>query len=93
MERPGLVDRQELLGWAGSVGARYEFPRLLRRLTRETARRVVPVGVPAGEGPSLGGRMALSGRLRQPPSCEQAFSPGRWSSRRPSVPRLTGTGV
>lgn len=93
MERPGLVDRQELLGGAGAVGARSEFPRLVRRLTRETARGVVPVGVPAGEGGSLGGRMALSGRLTQPPSCEQAYPAGRCRSRRPSVPWLTGTGV
>ena len=55
MERPGLVDQQELLRWADSVAARSEFPRLLRRLILETARGVVRIGVPAGEGISAGG--------------------------------------
>jgi hypothetical protein len=55
MEHPGLVDQQELLRWADTVAARTEFPRLLRRLVLETGRGVAQIGVPAGEGTSVGG--------------------------------------
>lgn len=55
MEHPGFVDQRELLRWADSVVARSEFSRLLRRLILETGRGVVHIGVPAGEGTSVGG--------------------------------------
>lgn len=52
---PGLADQQLLLRWADTVGARSEFPRLLRRLILETGRGVVQLGFPAGEGVSSTG--------------------------------------
>lgn len=55
MEHPGLVDQQDLLRWADTLAARTEFPRLLRKLILETGRGIVQIGVPAGEGTSVGG--------------------------------------
>lgn len=55
VERPGHADQNELSTWANSVAARTEFPRLVRRLILETGRGVVQIGVPAGEGTSVGG--------------------------------------
>ena len=55
MTRLGLVDRHGLLGWADSIGARSELPRLVRRLVLETGQGVVELGFPAGEGVSLRG--------------------------------------
>ena len=53
--RPWLADQQLLLRWADTLGARSEFPRLLRRLILETGRGVVQLGFPAGEGVAVGG--------------------------------------
>lgn len=50
MPNPALANQQTLLRWADSVGARSEFPRLIRRLILETGRGVVQLGFPAGEG-------------------------------------------
>jgi hypothetical protein len=50
MARPGLVDRQGLLRWAGSYTAGSEFPRLIRRLILQTGTGVAHLGFPAGEG-------------------------------------------
>lgn len=86
MERPGFVDRQELLRWAGSVGARSEFPRLLRRLILETARDVVLIGVPAGEGTSAGG---WDGTVRATEAT--AFVPAGLSVWEVSVEKSVGT--
>jgi hypothetical protein len=52
---PSAVNRKELLNWAGTIAARSELPRLLRRLILETGRGVVQLGFPAGEGVALGG--------------------------------------
>ena len=53
--RQWLADQQLLLRWADTLGARSEFPRLLRRLILETGRGVVKLGFPAGEGVAAGG--------------------------------------
>jgi hypothetical protein len=53
--KAGLADQQALLRWADSIGARSEFPRLIRRLILETGRGVVHLGFPAGEGVAVGG--------------------------------------
>jgi predicted HicB family RNase H-like nuclease len=50
VSKAGLVDQQVLLQWADMLGARSELPRLVRRLILETARGVVQLGFPAGEG-------------------------------------------
>ena len=55
MTRPGLIDRQGLLNWADTIGARSELPRLIRRLILETGQGVARLGFPAGEGVSTGG--------------------------------------
>lgn len=86
MERPGFVDQQELLRWAGSVAARSEFPRLLRRLILETAREVVLIGVPAGEGTSAGG---WDGTVRATEAT--AFVPAGLSVWEVSVEKSVGT--
>ncbi len=52
--KAGLADQQVLLRWADSIGARSEFPRLIRRLILETGRGVVQLGFPAGEGVAAG---------------------------------------
>jgi hypothetical protein len=54
MSKPGLADQRVLMRWADSVGARSEFPRLVRRLILETGRGVVQLGFPAGEGVAVG---------------------------------------
>jgi len=54
MSELGLADQADLRVWADSVGARTEFPRLVRRLILETARGLVRLGLPAGEGVSSG---------------------------------------
>jgi hypothetical protein len=55
MEYLGYADRQDLLRWADSIAARSDLPRLMRRLILETARDVIQIGVPAGEGTSAAG--------------------------------------
>ena len=55
MTSPGLIDRQGLLHWADSIGARSELSRLIRRLILETGQGIARLGFPAGEGVSLGG--------------------------------------
>ncbi len=55
MARLGFADRDDLLRWAGTVAARTEFPRLIRRLVLETVPDVVQLGFPAGSGTSAGG--------------------------------------
>src|SRR6266567_2420651 len=54
MDEPGLTTQRELAVWANSVAARTELPRLVRRLILESARGVVQLGFPAGEGASVG---------------------------------------
>src|SRR6266567_7627260 len=54
MDEPGLTTQRELAVWANSVAARTELPRLGRRLILESARGVVQLGFPAGEGASVG---------------------------------------
>ena len=52
---PGLVDREGLLQWARTVGARHQLPRLIRKLVLETGVGVTTVDFPASEGVSIGG--------------------------------------
>ena len=63
MPEPGLVDRQGLLAWASTAGARSELPRLIRRLILETTSAGVRVGMPADEGIQSGG---WDGTVRSP---------------------------
>lgn len=55
MPRPGFATQQELLRWAGSIPARSELPRLIRRLVLETGRDLRAVDFPAAEGTAAGG--------------------------------------
>ncbi len=55
MTRPGFATQQELLRWAGSIPARSELPRLIRRLIVETGRDIQVVDFPAAEGTAAGG--------------------------------------
>jgi hypothetical protein len=50
MKAQNLVNRADLLQWAGTVTADAELPRLVRRLILETGRGVVQLSIPAGEG-------------------------------------------
>lgn len=54
MPNLGFADRDDLLQWAGTVSARAEFPRLIRRLALETTPDAVRLGFPAGSGTSVG---------------------------------------
>lgn len=54
MSKVGLADQQALLRWADSIAARSELPRLIRRLILETAKGLVQLGFPAGEGVAAG---------------------------------------
>ena len=63
MPEPGLVDRQGLLAWANTASARFELPRLIRRLILETTTALVRVGMPADEGIQSGG---WDGTVRSP---------------------------
>lgn len=49
-----LANRDDLLQWAKTTGARSEFPRLVRRLALETSPDAVHLGFPAGTGTSAG---------------------------------------
>jgi hypothetical protein len=46
----GLADQRDLAAWAGTVEAKTEFPRLVRRLILETGAGLTALGMPAGEG-------------------------------------------
>lgn len=50
MKAQNLVNRADLLQWAGTVTADAELPRLVRRLILEAGRGVVQLSIPAGEG-------------------------------------------
>ena len=63
MSEPGLVDQSTLRAWADRVEARTELPRLVRRLILETTPPAVQIGMPAGEGVSVGG---WDGTVRSP---------------------------
>lgn len=55
MSRPGYSDRATLRAWADRREAEGEFPRLIRRLILETTPGLVELGIPAGDGVSIGG--------------------------------------
>ncbi len=54
-DKTRFCDQQELLRWAGSIPARSELPRLIRRLVVETGRDIQVVDFPAAEGTAAGG--------------------------------------
>lgn len=85
MSELGLADQNDLRVWADSVGARTEFPRLVRRLILETARGLVRLGLPAGEGVSSG---SWDGTVRTTEAT--AFVPARFSLWELSVEKAMG---
>ena len=52
---PHLADAQALVQWANRVAARTVFPRLVRRLIRQTNDQVVSLDMRAAEGAGLRG--------------------------------------
>lgn len=55
MPRPGFVDRHDLKGWADTVSARSDLPRLVRKLVLETTPTAEHIAFAAVEGVATGG--------------------------------------